>query len=154
MAGTGRPVSLRYASLEARLVAGVLDLVLLASFFLLFLAAAGLVLLLTGDFGDVDPPDSAFYAAIAIILAYLPFAALYFVLLWTWRGQTVGQMAMHIRVARRHGDQVELAAAGLRFLGCLLATAPLFLGFLVALLDAERRGLHDRLADTVVLELP
>lgn len=144
----------RYASLEARLVAGVLDLVVLASFFLLFIAGAGLVLLLTSDFGDVDPPDSAFYAAVGIILAYLPFAALYFVLLWTWRGQTIGQLAMRVRVVRRDGEQLELASAALRLLGCVLAAVPLFLGFLIAVLDTERRGLHDRLADTVVLEVP
>ena len=138
-----------------RLVAGFLDLVVLASCLLLFFASAVLELLLTSDFGEVDPPEAAVWGVIIIIAAYfLLFVPLYFVLLWTWRGQTIGQVAMHIRVVRRDRSRVKLPAAALRFLGYLLATATLFLGFLVALFDAEKRGLHDRLADTVVVELP
>jgi uncharacterized RDD family membrane protein YckC len=40
----------------------------------------------------------------------------------------------------------------LRFVGLTLAALPLFAGFLLILVDDRRRGLHDRLARTVVVE--
>ena len=40
----------------------------------------------------------------------------------------------------------------LRFIGLTLAALPLFLGFLWILVDDRRRGLHDLLARTVVVE--
>jgi uncharacterized RDD family membrane protein YckC len=39
-----------------------------------------------------------------------------------------------------------------RFVGLTIAALPLFAGFLIILVDDRRRGLHDRLARTVVVE--
>jgi uncharacterized RDD family membrane protein YckC len=146
-------VGLRYASFETRLVAFVLDVIVLLSVFALFFAVAFLQLLLRSDFGDVDPPDSAFYLAAVIILIYfLPFLPLYFLALWVWRGQTVGKMAMAIKVVRRDGHPLGVGTALLRLVGYLFSTLLLFAGFLMIAFDPQRRGLHDRLADTLVVE--
>jgi uncharacterized RDD family membrane protein YckC len=146
-------VDLRYASFETRLVAFVLDVIVLFSVFLLFIAVAGLQLLLRSDFGDVDPPDSAFYLAAIILLVYFfPFFPLYFLSLWVWRGQTVGKMAMAIKVVRRDGHPLGVGTALLRLVGYLFSTLLLFAGFLMIAFDQQRRGLHDRLADTLVVE--
>jgi uncharacterized RDD family membrane protein YckC len=146
-------VALRYASFETRLVAFVLDMIVLFSVFLLFIAIAGLQLLLRSDFGDVDPPDSAFYLAAIIILVYFfPVLPLYFLALWAWRGQTVGKMAMAIRVVRRDGRPLGVGVSLIRLIGYLLSTLPLFAGFLMIAFDQQRRALHDRLADTLVVE--
>ena len=187
VANVSSQVGLRYASFETRLVAFVLDVIVLFSVFLLFIAIAGLQLLLRSDFGDVDPPDAAYDLAAIILMAYLIFVPAYFLVLWAWRGQTVGQMAMAIKVVQRDGRPVELARAavrvgGLNFLPlifvasllALLATgtsedalvalivvlifvglvlmAIQVLGFLMIPFDQERRALHDRLADTLVVE--
>ncbi len=64
------PAVQRYAGFELRLVAFLLDLIVLFSFLMLFVAAAGLELLLSSDFGVEDPPDSALYAAAVILLVY------------------------------------------------------------------------------------
>jgi len=151
---TSEPVSLRYASIETRLVAFILDLIVLASFFALFLAFALLQLLLRSDFGDNDPPDQAYYVAAVIILGYfVAFVPLYFVGLWTWRGQTLGKMAIAIRVVRSDGRPVSVGTALLRLVGYLFSSLLLFVGFLMIVFDRERRGLHDRLADTIVVDL-
>jgi uncharacterized RDD family membrane protein YckC len=151
---TSGSVHPRYASFETRLVAFVLDLIVLASFFALFVAFALLQLLLRSDFGDNDPPDQAYYvAAIIILLYFAPFVPLYFVGLWTWRGQTLGKMAMAIRVVRPDGRSVGVGAALLRLVGYLFSTLLLFAGFLMIAFDHQRRGLHDRLADTIVVDL-
>ena len=145
---------LPYASFETRLVAFILDLVVLASFLALFFALAGLELLIRTDFGDEDPSTWELNVAVIIISAYvLVFAPLYFVGLWTWRGQTLGKMAMAIRVVRTDGRPANMGTALLRLVGYLFSTLLLFVGFLMILFDRQRRGLHDRLADTIVVDL-
>jgi len=146
--------ALPYASLQLRIVAFILDTIVLASCFMLFVAAGGLQTLLRSDFGDVDPPESAYYIWLGFILAFIPFAFLYFALLWFWRGQSVGMMAVHIAVARRNGEPLSMWRALGRALAWALSLLPLGLGVLPALFDREHRALHDRLADTTVRELP
>lgn len=181
-------VGLRYASFETRLVAFVLDLIVLFSVLALFFAVAFLQILIRTDFGEKDTPDSAVWAAAIMLATYcFLFLPLYFVGLWVWRGQTVGQVAMAIKVVRRDGRPMGLARAavrvgGLNFLPlvfgasllALLATglaedaligiiwvliaaalalmAIQVLGFLMIPFDQQRQALHDRLADTIVVE--
>jgi len=146
-------VDLRYASFETRLVAFVLDVIVLFSVLALFFAVAFLQVLLRSDFGDVDPPDSAFYlAAIILLIYFFVFFPLYFLALWVWRGQTVGKMAMAIKVVRRDGHPLGVGTALLRLVGYLFSTLLLFAGFLMIAFDQQRRALHDRLADTLVVE--
>jgi uncharacterized RDD family membrane protein YckC len=45
-----------------------------------------------------------------------------------------------------------LGTAILRLIGYLLSTVLLFAGFLMIAFDRQRRALHDRLADTLVVE--
>ena len=147
-------MGLRYASFETRLVAFILDLIVLASFFALFAALALLQLLLRSDFGDDDPPDQAYYVAAIIVITYFAaFVPFYFVGLWAWRGQTLGKMAVAIRVVRTDGRPTGVGAALLRLVGYLFSTLLLFAGFLMIVFDRQRRGLHDRLADTIVVDL-
>lgn len=181
-------VGLRYARFETRLVAFVLDLIVLFSVLALFFAVAFLQILIRTDFGEKDTPDSAVWAAAIMLATYcFLFLPLYFVGLWVWRGQTVGQVAMAIKVVRRDGRPMGLARAavrvgGLNFLPlvfgasllALLATglaedaliaiiwvliaaalalmAIQVLGFLMIPFDQQRQALHDRLADTIVVE--
>jgi uncharacterized RDD family membrane protein YckC len=93
--------------------------------------------------------------AVAALLTYvLAFLPLYHILLWSLWGQTIGKMAVHIKVVSRTGGRVSLGRSALRLLGYAASVAPLFLGIVIAQFDRERRTLHDRLADTVVVELP
>ena len=181
-------VGLRYASFETRLVAFVLDVIVLLAVFALFFAVAFLQILVRTDFGETDTPDSAVWAAAIILAAYcFLFLPLYFTGLWAWRGQTVGQMAMVIRVVRRDGSPVGPARAALR-VGGLNLLPPIFVasllalpaagasedvlialilvlalaavvliviqvvGFLMIPFDPQRQALHDRVADTIMVE--
>jgi len=181
-------VGLRYASFETRLVAFVLDLIVLFSVFALFFAVAFFQVLLRTDFGETDTPDSAVWTATIILATYcFLFLPLYFTGLWAWRGQTVGQMAMAIKVVGRDGRPIGLTRAAVRVGGLnllplvfvvslvgllavgtsedalvtliwvlvivgLVLVAIEVLGFLMIPFDRERRALHDRLADTLVVE--
>lgn len=145
---------LPYAGPQLRIVAFILDVVVLISFLMLFIAAAGLQLLFRSDFGDIDPPESAFFTAAGIVLAFFASVPLYYILLSAWKGQTLGKMAVHIKVVGRDGSPISLGQAFVRWLGYLASALPLGIGFLMALVNDERRTLHDLLAGTVVVELP
>ena len=187
-ANTSSQVGLRYASFETRLVAFVLDVIVLLAVFALFFAVAFFQILLRTDFGEKDTPASAVWVAVIILATYcFLFLPLYFIGLWAWRGQTVGQMAMVIKVVRRGGHPIGLARAAVRVGGLnllpaiyvasllglvatgasedalialilVLALAGLVLiliqiaGFLMIPFDQQRQALHDRLADTIVVE--
>jgi uncharacterized RDD family membrane protein YckC len=78
----------------------------------------------------------------------------YFIGLWAWRGQTLGQLVMNIRVVRTDGSHVDLRTAVLRFLGYIVCFLTLGIGFLIAAFDARKQGLHDRIAETYVVRSP
>ena len=108
--------TLRRARLEARLVAFVVDSVVLLSFTLVLLAVAGLQLLIASDFGEEDPPDSSFYAVLAIVMAVIPLWLAFNVVLCRWRGQTVGKYVADIKIVREDGRPLGLWTSLVRFL--------------------------------------
>src|SRR3989304_1814321 len=145
MAATGRaaqarnqpPARLPYAGLELRVVAFLLDTIVMVSFLMLFAAAGGLQTLLRSACGNAAPPASAFYVWVAFILAFIPFAVLYFAVLWSRRGQTVGMMAVHIKVAGRDRYPLSFGRALARTLLWPLSIIPLGLGLVPILFDRE-----------------
>jgi uncharacterized RDD family membrane protein YckC len=77
----------------------------------------------------------------------------YFVVFWSTTGQTPGSRAMRIRLCRAgDGAVVKPRVAVIRVVYLVLAALPLFAGFLTILVDDRRRGVHDMLAGTVVVE--
>ena len=70
-------------------------------------------------------------------------------------GQTIGKMAMGIRVIGRDGASVPIGHAVLRTVGYVVSATPAGLGFVLCLFGRERLALHDRLANTrVVTDAP
>ena len=144
---------LPYAGLQLRIVAFILDILVLISFGMLFVAAILALLVIDSDSGN--PSDRAFLISAGILGFYLvAFVPLYHVLLWSWRGQTVGMMAVRIKVQSRNGGPVSPGQSALRLLGYAVSVLPIFLGLVITLFDRERRAFHDILAGTVVVELP
>lgn len=87
--------------------------------------------------------------------AYVAWSIGYFVVFWSTTGQTPGSRLMHIRVCRAgDGGIVRPGTAALRVVYLTLAAIPLLAGFLTILVDDRRRGVHDMLAGTVVVEAP
>lgn len=146
---------LPYAGLGIRIVAAILDLMVLASVFLLFVSAAGLYLLTQTDWGqESDFTNSELVVAYAIVGSFILFVPVYWVGLWWWRGQSLGQMATRIVITDRDGYAVSGWRCLLRALLWPLSVIPLGLGLAPILFDQESRALHDMLSGTVVLELP
>ncbi len=84
--------------------------------------------------------------------AYALWVAGYFIVFWTTTGQTPGDRLLRIRVRPATGERLRPRRALLRFVALMLAALPLFAGFLMILIDGRRRGLHDWIARTVVVD--
>jgi uncharacterized RDD family membrane protein YckC len=89
-------------------------------------------------------------APLVVFLALLKFA--YFCAFTAVGGQTIGKMALGIRVVTDGDSAVDGACAVRRTLAGMAAMV-LGLGFLPALFDSERRAFHDRVARTRVVPL-
>ena len=75
----------------------------------------------------------------------------YFVVLTAARGQTVGKMAVGIKVVTADGQKPGVRAVLLReVVGKAVSAVILFLGFLLIAVDGRKRGLHDRIGSTFV----
>ena len=87
--------------------------------------------------------------------AFVVWSVGYFAVFWSTTGQTPGNRLMHIRVCGENdGAVLSPRRSVLRFGALVLAALPLLAGFLTILVDDRRRGLHDMLADTVVVGVP
>lgn len=138
-----------YVGLVTRALAFALDAVLVNLGALL--AGVGVALVLA----VVDVSDSVRPALAGIGgVAYALWSAAWFVAFWSTTGQTPGSRVLQIRVCDRSGATIAPGRALLRFGALLLAALPLFAGFLPILFDDRRRGLHDLLAGTVVVDQP
>jgi uncharacterized RDD family membrane protein YckC len=146
--GAVRPAApARYVGLVTRTIAFALDAALVN---VVALVTAAAVLL---TFSVVTIPEGLEAAAIAAGAgAYVLWVAGYFVTFWATTGQTPGSRAMRIAVRAQSGGRLRPRRALLRFVGLTLAAIPLFAGFALILFDDRRRGLHDVLARTVVVE--
>ncbi|MPZ24123.1 MAG: hypothetical protein GEU28_11410 [Dehalococcoidia bacterium] len=114
--------SLHYASFESRVIAYLLDLVVLLGIFLLLVAICLLPLVLATDSGEEDLPDWAIWTVIPIVPAFILSTMFYFVGFWVGAGQTIGQMITAIRVVRRDGYPVGFSRAFLRYLALSIPT--------------------------------
>lgn len=78
----------------------------------------------------------------------------YYVFFTGYCGQTPGKMALRIKVIRSDGSEISYGRAFLReAVGKFISALILFIGYLMAAFDAQKQGLHDRMADTYVIKL-
>jgi uncharacterized RDD family membrane protein YckC len=158
---------LEYAGFWIRMAAGLVDLttILLLYFiissFILWLLAGG-----AGLFSGISDPftgymgwgskyvaRSLFSMPVAWTMGWL-MSLMYFCWFWVWRGQTFGKMVMGIKVIRTDSSEISWLCAIIRFFGGLLSIAILFIGYIWIHFDEKKQGLHDKLADTIVVKLP
>jgi uncharacterized RDD family membrane protein YckC len=75
----------------------------------------------------------------------------YFVAFWATTGQTLGKMALGIKVISADGSPVSWGKAILRYVGYIISGLVLALGFIWVAFDARRQGWHDKIAGTYVV---
>lgn len=68
------------------------------------------------------------------------------------RGQTLGMMAMKIKLIRTDGTYpIGYLRGFLRCLGMLLSGWVIYIGYLWIVIDKDKQGWHDKIADTYVV---
>ncbi|MGH2464699.1 MAG: RDD family protein, partial [Candidatus Limnocylindrales bacterium] len=79
--------------------------------------------------------------------------SLYFGLLWSRRGASIGQELLGLEVRRQaDGTRISFRRGCLRVLGYALAAASGYFGFIFVVLDPRKQGWHDKIAGTVVIK--
>ena len=81
-------------------------------------------------------------------------AALYFSVFTAWfKGQTLGKMLFGIRVLKVNGKPISLWESFGRYGGYSAGLATGLLGFLQVMWDPNRQAIHDKISETVVIDL-
>lgn len=65
-------------------------------------------------------------------------------------GQTPGKILLKLKVIGTTGKKLTYGVAFLRWVGCIISSLALFLGFLWVAFDSKKQGWHDKIAGTVV----
>ena len=135
------------ASIGPRLAGGLIDVLILS-------AIGSLVLYLTLRVCGVGWSRVAIIPPLPFVSFLLLIAGGYFTLFTAAGGQTIGKMAVGIKVVPMDEEQgrVPLGHSVLRAAAYAISALPVGLGFLPALVGADRRAVHDRLADTRVVK--
>jgi uncharacterized RDD family membrane protein YckC len=78
---------------------------------------------------------------------------IYMPIMWTWKGATVGQMALGLKVVRAaDGGPIDVGTSIIRFIGLLIAFMVIFIGVIWVAFDSKKQGWADKIAGTVVIK--
>jgi uncharacterized RDD family membrane protein YckC len=132
------------APLGPRMLAGLVDIAVLAA-----VDAAVVLATLRATGVDVAQADRLPLAPLGVFLVLL--AVGYLSMCTVLAGRTFGKAAFGLAVVEAGGRPVRLAPAVVRALIQVLTVPAAGIGFLPALLGADRRSLYDRLAGTDVV---
>lgn len=130
------------ASPWRRLVASLVDGLILVPISLLLMALAG-----------VNPLTTPTTLLQDLLFNWVPSWA-YYVTFTALYGATPGKMALGLRVVRTDGQPLDWLTAFMReVVGKTLSTLPLLLGYLWAFFHPRRQAWHDLIADTLVVRV-
>jgi uncharacterized RDD family membrane protein YckC len=139
------------AGFWVRVVAALVDgflVVLVQGLFVLLLGGA--IFLLTGS---IDADENTLIAGV-VTLAGMLVGAGYYVFFTGYCGQTPGKMAIRVKVVRSDGSNIGYGRALLREIpGKFLSSILFGIGYLMVALDPQKQGLHDKIADTLVVKI-
>lgn len=76
---------------------------------------------------------------------------LYFALMHSKKGATLGKMALGLRVVDNYGMYPSLGRATGRYFATILSGCACYMGYILAAFDPHKRTWHDKLADTYVV---
>jgi uncharacterized RDD family membrane protein YckC len=152
----GPAPGVQFAPHGERLVAYILDTLILFVILIVGVLVLGGAVTSGTDFGDSSAPEVGPLAAISgifFVLFVILLTVGYFPFFWARSGQTPGMKPFRLYVVRdRDGGPVGLGQAFLRLVGYWINGVVLYIGFIWVFVDARRRGWHDLIAGTVVIK--
>lgn len=157
-------IDVELASVGQRLIAVLLDTIILFAYFLIMFFI--LSMLFVSSFRlDQGMEQLQFFEIIFTIIVYLPFLLYTPMIEYLTKGQTIGKMAMGIRVARTNGENASFKEYFTRWLfrplefciiniftfGFLLIIASAFFDTLIASISTKNQRIGDFMANTVII---
>ncbi len=146
----GPAPGIRFAGHGARLVAYIIDTIVVTVLMFVVLLVFGALVTGAAVSGSAG---LAVGGGLLLVLAVVALALLYFPFFWARGGQTPGMKLFRIRIVRdRDGGPISGGQALLRLLGYFVNGVVFYIGYVWILVDKRRRGWHDLIAGTVVIE--
>ncbi len=148
------------AGFVTRTVAMLTDIVIVTIGSVVVAGLTGLILNFFGISTSNIVIDDSFRGLLGIVqtiivlvsvFAVLLFVPGYFVFFWVVVGATPGKQILGLQVLRPNGAHVGWVRGIVRFFGYWISAIVFFLGFFWVLIDKNRQGWHDKLADTTVV---
>lgn len=138
------PQDLEYAGFLTRLIAILIDAVIIS--------LIGAVLGIPGF--KVVAEGTSFEVAGSGFLPFLIYGT-YFAIMDVKFGQSLGKMAMKIRVQRVDSDEnLDFVGAALReYIGRFICALTLGIGYLWVIWDPKKQGFHDKIGKSVVVKV-
>ena len=138
-----------YGGFWIRVVARLIDGIILG------IAQACIALLFFGTFGAQFLPSVTRSAPIGLLLGFqflsYAIAIAYDVVFLRYQGATLGKMALGLKVVRSDGESLGWGISVGRYFMYIVSGIILFIGYIMAGFDNEKRALHDRVCDTRVI---
>lgn len=157
----GAQPSVQYGGFWIRVVAAIIDAIILsiAGWIVqapLMLAMGGPAILQTPNFGPGDRPSPEMIASIMGMVGLssiinLVLTGVYHVLFVALKGATPGKMAVGLKVVRADRQPLGMGLALGRWVASWISCITLFIGFIIAAFDAQKRTLHDHICGTRVV---
>ena len=137
------PIGVTYASFGRRVMATVIDSILLLMLMYLMVMLFGM------DEMFLDIEAHAFPTLFDLVSLIIIIA------LWVRYGATPGKMLLDCKIVdSRTGADLKITQSIIRYFGYIVAMVPLFIGIFWILVSKRNQGFHDLLAKTVVLYIP
>jgi len=148
--GVAPKESLIYASVGRRFAAVLVDGVILMVVIFIPIMVLMMFMIASAKASGSSDPMPVWFMPIIMILEYgLPAAfEIFFIGKY---GATPGKMLLKVKVVSPDGGRISYGRATGRYFSKILSGIILYIGFLMAFWDDEKRALHDRICQTRVI---
>lgn len=148
--GNAEPEAMVYASIWKRFAALIVDSILVGVVSVPIMFGGMAILFAQPNQQPSEETVGLFtLAMIGVIGLWVLFYMTWFVGRF---GATPGKMLLGIKIVRSDGSPVSYLRAFARFWAHQLSANIMYIGFIIAIFDEQRRGLHDHICDTRVIE--
>ena len=154
-AATPRPV--QYAGFWKRFVAFIIDSLIIGAIkMIIFVPLLGALGIGALSMRNMEQPSMEFFLALitaslgAICLVAIA-GWLYFALMESKKGATLGKMALGIVVTDMNGNMITFGRASGRYFGKIISSLTLGIGYIIAGFTQQKQALHDIMAGCLVV---
>jgi uncharacterized RDD family membrane protein YckC len=144
-----------YAGFWKRFLAYILDEIIMSILAFIIIVPFGAMIGFSLWSHDFEPTNefiaTVFTTLMMMVLLLLPAKWLYFALMESMKGATLGKMALGIKVTDMYGNKISFGRASGRYFGKILSSLTIGIGYIMAGITAQKQALHDMIASCLVI---